>query len=247
MTFPQKLSSPPPLDQLMTETGLALLLDFDGTLVPIASEPDAIEVLAGMSEALEALSRRLSGRLAIVSGRSLEDLARHIGAPAIFRAGSHGAACCGADGAPLGAEPQLIPAAASEELGAFALREKLYFEPKTHGAALHFRSRPDLGQRSHEFAAMLAAKHGLETKIGKSVVELVWPGGGKDGAVKTFMGDPLFAGSVPVFIGDDLTDEDGFIAAASYGGFGIAVGERPSQNAHYHLKNVQDVHEWLML
>ena len=247
MGFQKKLSPPPPLADLATQNKLALLLDFDGTLVPIANRPDAIEVAAGLSASLEALSRRVSGRLALVSGRSLEDLARYLGAPAIFRAGSHGAARCGPDGTPLGEPPVAIPTPVMKALEEFAAREHLHFEAKTHGAALHYRGRPELADRAMAFAEEQASAHKLQIKQGKSVVELVRPGAGKDGAVRIFMENPAFAGAVPVFVGDDVTDEDGFIAATNFGGFGIAVGERAAKNARYYLETVQDVHEWLKL
>lgn len=247
MDSPITLTAPPPLAELLPLGDLALLLDFDGTLVPIASGPDAIAVKPELSAALEALSRRLSGRLALVSGRSLEDLAKYLGNPAIFKAGSHGAACCAPDGTILGEAPVAIPAAATQTLAEFAEDQGLHFEPKTHGAALHYRARPELAAQAVDFAADLAAAHDLQIKRGKFVVELVWPGGGKDGAVKILMGHPQFSGALPIFIGDDITDEDGFVAATDLGGFGISVGERLSNNARYHLETVQDVHEWLML
>ncbi|MDZ4367061.1 MAG: trehalose-phosphatase [Afipia sp.] len=112
-------------------------------------------------------------------------------------------------------------------------------------AALHFRSRPELADRAVAFAQNQAKLHELEVKQGKAVVELVRAGVGKDGAVRVFMADPVFAGAMPVFIGDDVTDEDGFAAATELGGFGIAVGERPSRNARYRLKDVKEVFEWL--
>jgi len=247
MDFSKTLSAPPPLAKLLARGAIALMLDFDGTLVPIASEPDAIIVDPGLLCSLEELSRQLSGRLALVSGRSLEDLAKYIGNPAIFMAGSHGAVCCSPDGAILGEPPMAIPIAATQALAEFAREQDLHFEPKTHGAALHFRSRPELAKHAVNFAEGLAAQHELQIKQGKSVVELVQPGGGKDGAVCVLMAHPQFAGSMPVFIGDDVTDEDGFSSASNFGGFGIAVGERPSNNAYYHLQTVQDVHEWLKL
>jgi len=61
------------------------------------------------------------------------------------------------------------------------------------------------------------------------------------------MAEAAFAGATPIFVGDDVTDEDGFLAATDLGGFGIAVGERTSSNARYHLEDVKDVHEWLKL
>jgi trehalose 6-phosphate phosphatase len=247
MNFAKTLSAPTPLAELLARGAITLMLDFDGTLVPIASGPDAIVVDPGLPSSLEGLSRQLSGRLALVSGRSLEDLAKHIGNPAIFMAGSHGAACCSPDGAILGQPPMAIPIAVTQALAEFAREEDLHFEPKTHGAALHFRSRPELAKHAVDFAKGVAAQHNLQIKQGKSVVELVQPGGGKGGAVCVLMAHPQFAGAMPVFIGDDVTDEDGFIAASNFGGFGIAVGERPSINANYHLQTVQDVHEWLKL
>lgn len=242
-----KLLPPPPLADLAAQTAVALFLDFDGTLVPIASGPDAIEVPLGLAGNLEVLSRILSGRLALVSGRSLDDLTRYIGGPAIYRAGSHGAARQTPAGAWLGEPPKALPAAAIAAIEEFAAHKNLHFEPKSHGAALHFRARPELAEEAAGFAQELAGDHGLQVKHGKSVVELVRPGGGKDGAVRTFMAEPAFAGAMPIFVGDDVTDEDGFLAAADLGGFGIAVGERISSNARYHLENVKDVHEWLKL
>lgn len=223
----------------------ALFLDFDGTLVPIASGPDRIEVPPNLATMLEGLSHRLSGRLAVISGRSLEDLARHLGSPHIFRAGSHGGARCAPDGSLIGDPPEAIPPAAVAALQHFAHLQDMVFEPKTHGAALHFRSHPELADQAFAFASEQAEVHGLQVKQGKSVVELVRAGVGKDGAVRVFMGDPAFAGAKPIFVGDDVTDEDGFCAAKEFGGFGIAVGERKSSNAAFRLDNVKEVHEWL--
>ena len=80
---------------------------------------------------------------------------------------------------------------------------------------------------------------------GKGVAELVRPGATKAAAVSAFMEVAPFAGAVPVFIGDDVTDEDGFAGAGEHGGFGIAVGERPSRQARYGLDSVAAVHHWL--
>lgn len=245
MGHQSELLPPPPLAEIVAKGPVALFLDFDGTLVPIASGPDEIVVPADIADTLEALSLRLSGRLALISGRSLEDLAWHIGTPPIFRAGSHGGARCAQDGSLIGEAPAAIPLEAVAALEEFAALENMVFEPKTHGAALHFRSRPELADRALAFAEEQAKTHGLQVKQGKAVVELVRAGVGKDGAVEVFMADPAFAGAMPIFIGDDVTDEDGFSAAMEFGGFGIAVGERKSRAARYRIQNVEDVHEWL--
>ncbi len=242
-----KLLPPPPLAELAAQASVALFLDFDGTLVPIASGPDAIEVPGGLAGRLEALALLLSGRLALVSGRSLEDLSRHVGDPAIYRAGSHGAARQKPGGTWLGEPPKGLPSAAINAIQEFATLQDIHFEPKSHGAALHFRARPELAGQALGFAQELAGDHGLQIKQGKCVVELVRPGAGKDLAVRVFMAEAAFAGATPIFLGDDVTDEDGFLAATDLGGFGIAVGERISSNARYHLEDVKDVHEWLKL
>ncbi|MEC8836191.1 MAG: trehalose-phosphatase [Pseudomonadota bacterium] len=95
------------------------------------------------------------------------------------------------------------------------------------------------------FAEEFAASRELCVTSGKGVAELVRPGATKAAAVEAFMQVAPFAGAAPVFIGDDVTDEDGFAGAIEHGGFGIAVGERPSEKARYGLDSVAAVHHWL--
>lgn len=237
------LPPPPPLAEVER---IALFLDFDGTLVEIAGDPDAINVAGGLGQGLEALAARLAGRLAVVTGRSIDNLTQFLGPLDLHVAGSHGGhVISGAGEALREAEP--LPPAIGEQLGGFAGANGLLYERKAHGAALHYRARPDLEEQAQDFAASLASRHGLATKRGKCVIELVRPGADKGGAVRLLMGQPAFAGATPVFIGDDVTDEDGMAAAAELGGFGIAVGEREFEHASYHLPTVKDVHAWLNL
>ena len=231
----------------MQQGNVALFLDFDGTLVGIADRPDAICVSDKLSRQLEQLAARMAGRLAVVSGRSLDDLATYLGAPAIYRAGSHGAAMVGPDQAMIGTPPDPVPAEIVAALARFAAEQDLHLETKSHGVAVHYRSHPGRQAVTEEFTASLAREAGLEIQSGKFVVELVRPGGGKAGAVQALMQQGVFSGAMPVFIGDDITDEDGFAASLALGGFGIAVGERVSALAHYHLNSIRDVHEWLNL
>jgi trehalose 6-phosphate phosphatase len=238
------LPSPPPLTDIDKP---ALFLDFDGTLVGIAETPDAIFVPGDLAARLGSLGQRLDGRLALISGRGAGDLERHLGAMAFARAGSHGVARYGADGAALGDEPAPIPAEVNDALRAFAVREGVIFEAKPHGGALHFRVRPESVGAVNRFAEELAVAHGLSVKIGKQVTEVVHRGADKGGAVRAFMDDADFAGATPVFVGDDLTDEDGFAAVADLGGFGVIVGDRRPTAAHYRLASVAEVHHWLTL
>ena len=140
-----------------------------------------------------------------------------------------------------------MPEAVFEALAEFADGEGFHLERKAYGAALHYRADPSLAERAEAFAGSLAVKHGLMVKRGKYVVELVPPGADKGGAVRAFMGEPPFAGACPVFVGDDVTDEDGFEAARELGGFGILVGRRAPTAARYALADPAAVVEWLDL
>ncbi|MBX7482587.1 trehalose-phosphatase [Qipengyuania qiaonensis] len=239
------LPAPLPLGDLLAQKPIALFLDFDGTLIEIAPRPGDIHVPDGLPEHLQILGDRLGGRLALVSGRALDDLAAHLGEVGICRAGSHGASRLLGDGTRLGEEPRGLADGAIAELRAYAEENGLFYEAKAHGGALHFRGQPEKQEAALAFASDFAGSRGLSVTKGKGVVELVQPGATKAGAVEAFMKMSPFAGAMPVFVGDDVTDEDGFAGAEKYGGFGIAVGERPSQRARYHLDNVAAVHHWL--
>jgi len=247
MSCPSTLPHPPVLAELTGAGPLALFVDFDGTLVELAPTPDGIVVPAGLADRLFALAGRMDQRLALVSGRAIPDLAHHLGPLQVARAGSHGAARELADGSTLGPAALALPVAAADALRAFAAQAGFALEEKPHGAALHYRRDPALEPAGLDFAQGLAATHGLEIKRGKCVIELVRPGASKDGAVRAFMAEPPFAGALPVFIGDDITDEDGFRAAKALGGFGILVGDRAVTLAQYRLHDVAAVHAWLGL
>ena len=239
------LPCPPPLEGLLQEGDVSLFLDFDGTLVGIAAEPGAIDVPDKLPAALHSLRDRLGGRLALITGRALDDLQSHLGEVSVCRAGSHGASRLLPDGSRLGDEPSALTDDCVSEMRSYADLHGLYYETKAHGGALHFRAQPDRKDEALKFAHGLAERYGLEVTSGKGVAELVRPGANKGGAVHAFMQEKPFAGSLPIFIGDDTTDEDGMQAAIECGGFGIAVGERKSEAARYHLENVAAVHNWL--
>lgn len=246
MDLQTSLPPPPLLAHLQQKTRIGFFLDFDGTLVEIAGAPDAIAPPVDLARKLEALATRPNAALAVVSGRSIGNLQHFLGPLHVAMAGSHGGHIITADGVPL-REAKPLPPAVGERLKTFAQQNGLLYEAKAHGAALHYRTRPDMGGSAHAFACALAAEHALVTKTGKCVIELVQPGVDKGGAVELLYETAGFAGTVPVFIGDDVTDEDGFAACNRLGGFGIAVGERPSAAARYSLATVKDVHAWLDL
>jgi trehalose 6-phosphate phosphatase len=241
------LPPPPRLGQLLAEGPIALFLDFDGTLVDLAATPGAIAVPHGLAEGLVALSRRLDGRLALVSGRSIEDLERHCGPLAVDCAGSHGAERRRADGSAVCPVAETLSEPLRDEIARFARERGIAYERKPYGAALHSRAAPQLEEQCALFMAEMAEAHGLVVKRGKRVAELVPPGVDKGVALRAFMAAEPFAGSHPVFLGDDVTDEDGFAASAELGGFGIAVGPRLSKAARYGLADPAAVQQWLAL
>jgi trehalose 6-phosphate phosphatase len=241
------LLAPPSLASLLAAGPLALFLDFDGTLVDIAERPDAIAVPEALASSLRRISERLEGRFALVSGRSLEDLESHLGPLAVARAGSHGADRRWPDGSHLGGAPRNLAAETIAAVEDYARAQELILELKSHGCALHYRARPDAGQGAEAFMRALAARENLAIKTGKCVVELVHEGADKGGAVRAFLEQPPFAGARPVFIGDDVTDEDGFAGCAQDGGFGILVGDQRVTAAKFRIPDVDAVHDWLEL
>ena len=235
--------SPPPRDLL---DDAALFLDFDGTLVELAESPDSIRVAPELAPLLERLRRRLDGRLAIVSGRSLADLERHVPLSGIAFSGSHGLELRLADGTRL---PLSVPIGfddVRERVLAFAAgRPGLLAEEKPAGIALHYRQAPTQAGRVGAFMEGLAAERGLGVQHGKMVVELRAEGATKGDALRAFMTEPEFAAARPVFVGDDLTDEHAFEAAAGLGGAGVLVGPMRATAAAYRLDSVAAVADWL--
>lgn len=133
------------------------------------------------------------------------------------------------------------------EVAQWAGQAGAYLEEKPHGVALHSRDRPELEERCALYLEELADRHGLAVKRGKKVAELVSPGADKAAAVGRLMALPPFAGATPIFVGDDITDEDGFAACAERGGFGIIVGERVSEQARFALADPAALKKWAEL
>jgi trehalose 6-phosphate phosphatase len=234
---------PPPLS---TAGDTALFLDFDGTLVELADSPGAIAVPLGLKPLLDRLATRLGGRLAVISGRSIDDIQRHLGGAGLVLSGSHGAELLYPDGrsVPVSAPPGL--AAARADVHRFAAEsDGLLVEDKPTGIALHYRLAPGLERSVDEFFDELASRSGLAFQRGKMVAELRPEGSDKGAALRRLMAEPPFAGARPVFVGDDLTDEHAFRAAAALGGEGVLVGPPRPTAARWRLEGVEQVTRWL--
>jgi trehalose 6-phosphate phosphatase len=233
----------PPPPRLKGDT--ALFLDFDGTLVEIADTPESIRVPAGLPTLLDRLADRLDGRIAIVSGRSIEDLERHLGRSNLALSGSHGLELRLPGGVEL---PIAAPAwleEARREIARFAAGQGLLLEEKPSSLAVHYRQAPESEAGVAQFLGELAEEHGLTVQSGKMVAELRPPGADKGDALRRLMAEPAFVSARPLFVGDDLTDEDGFAAAAALGGGGILVGSARASAARWRLPDVPAVIRWI--
>lgn len=224
----------------------ALFIDFDGTLVEIAEEPHKVVVADDMPALFAALVARTGGAVAVVSGRTVADIDRFLAIP-VAAAGMHGLERRASPEAPVvNAPPPPEIDTLRARLRAWPrLADGVQMEDKGGGLAVHYRAVPELEDEvKDEMARLLADLPALHTIEGKMVVEAKGRGFDKGSSVTAFMEAPPFKGRTPVFIGDDVTDEDGMKAAARLGGFGIKVGEGPSC-ASYRLPDVAAVHRFL--
>ncbi len=233
---------PPPV----LAEGIALFLDMDGVLAPMAPTPDAVKPVARRTAVLKALERRLDGRVAIVSGRTLAEIDRIADGALSSASGVHGLERRRRDGS---IERGAADAGVTRALDAFhafaAERPGMIVEDKGVSAGLHDRLAADQAAAAETLARKLSDETGLALQPGHMVLELKTPGASKGTAVTAFMAEPPFRGATPVMLGDDVTDEDGFRAADALGGYGVLVGpERPTA-ARYRLDGVDDVLGWL--
>lgn len=235
-------SCPPPfLD------GASLFLDLDGTLLELLDRPDEVVADDDLRALLLRLSARLDGRIAIVSGRSLAQLDAILGpvGQAIALSGSHGCEHRWRGVCERPERPTSLDVAAAR-FGAFAAhRAGVMLEEKSFGVALHYRMAPDAEAEARSLAAGLAGDTGLEVQPGKMMVELRRPGSDKGDAVRRLMRHEPMSGSLPVFVGDDITDETAFEAARALGGYGVLAGPPRESAARFRLPDPAAVRAWL--
>lgn len=232
------------------ERNTALFLDVDGTLLEIASTPHDVKVPAALRNTLQLAAAREGGALALISGRSLSELDR-LFAPAVFpAAGQHGLERRDAQGRVV-IRPQIdtrLLRRAREVLAHLESQHKgLLLEDKGSALAMHYRLAPQF--ESTVRAEMMQLVEPLDGRFvlrkGKCVLELSPAGFSKRGAIEAFMAEAPFSGRTPVFVGDDVTDEDGFEAVNALGGYSIRVGSLTDTQAQYSFGSVSGVIAWL--
>ena len=223
----------------------ALFLDFDGTLVDIAPRPEEVIVSPVVITTLQKLHAQLEGALAIVSGRELAGIDSFLSPLILPAAGAHGGQLRQADGSMTVIDPPdlfLVSRAASRLT---VMHPNLLLENKTGSVALHYRQAPELETLCLETLTNAVCRSpGTELLRGKFVFEVKAAGVSKGGAITAFMARQPFAGRVPLFAGDDLTDEDGFAAVQQLGGHGLKVGDGPTQ-ARNRCASPAEIRTWL--
>ncbi|MCF8469489.1 MAG: trehalose-phosphatase [Parvibaculum sp.] len=224
----------------------ALFLDFDGTLTELAPSPEAVIVDPALPDVLLRIMDGLGGALALVSGRPLADLDRLMGV-VLPGAGVHGLELRERRGAPIHPSADVVDIAAVEQALAPLVEAdpRLILELKTGALALHYRRAPERAEDCRAaMRAALAGTPGLCLMSGKMVLEARPAHIDKGYATANLMKVAPFAGRIPVFAGDDRTDEDGFAVVREMKGVTIKIGAGPSI-AGYRVKSVETFSSWL--
>jgi trehalose 6-phosphate phosphatase len=242
-TVPVPASLVPHLNQT------AILLDIDGTLLDLAPTPREVWVPPDLSKTLGRLLLRTSGALALVSGRSLNDIDL-IFAPEQFPAvGGHGAEMrISTDSEAVATHAPPMDKELKRRLAAIAkLSPGILLEDKGYSLALHYRLAPHAERAIYEAVSLIRAdlpNAPIEVLPGKCVCEIKHSGFNKASGVRELMTHEPFKGRRPLFVGDDVTDETVFALMPDMGGLAFSVGRRAKGVAGY-FDDPGDVRAWL--
>ncbi|WP_407177997.1 trehalose-phosphatase [Bradyrhizobium sp. STM 3562] len=244
---PDQVPVPQSLVPHLSET--AILLDIDGTLLDLMPTPREVWVPPGLAKTLNRLMARTSGALALVSGRSLNDIDL-IFAPDQFPAvGGHGAEMrLFADAEAVAAQAPPMDKELKRRLAAIArLSPGILLEDKGYSLALHYRLAPHAERAIYEAISLIRAdlpEAPIEVLPGKCVFEIKHAGFTKANGVRELMKHAPFNGRKPLFIGDDVTDESVFAIMPDLNGLSFSVGRR-AQGVNGHFDAPSDVREFL--
>jgi trehalose 6-phosphate phosphatase len=246
-TSPNAISAPTDFARRLDEC--AILLDIDGTLLDLAPTPREVWVPPGLARTLNGLIEKTAGALALVSGRSLNDIDL-IFAPEQFPAvGGHGAEMrISVDSESVATHAPPMDKELKRRLAAIArLSPGILLEDKGYSLALHYRLAPHAEKAIYEAIALIRAdlpNAPIELLPGKCVYEIKHSGFNKATGVLELMAHEPFRGRRPIFIGDDVTDESVFALMPDLGGLAFSVGRRATGVAD-HFDEPRDVRQWL--
>ena len=227
-------------------TRTALFLDVDGTLLGFKERPEDVVADEGLRGALLTLLTKTDGALALISGRKIEDLDR-IMAPLVLAAGgTHGAEMRWPDGRCAAMDADALADVRPHVRAFVEARDGLVLEDKGAALAIHFRRVPAREGEVGRFLEDAVADHDLMVQHGKMVAEVKSSTSNKGQAIAMFMKTAPFAGRMPLFIGDDKTDEHGFESVNALQGMSIKVGdEHEATIARQRLAGVPEVRAFL--
>ncbi len=215
-----------PNDTLPPFDRTALLLDVDGTLIDIAPRPDLVVVPPGLVDTLRHLRDALDGALAVISGRPVEQVDLLLDNAPQAVAGEHGGAVRHAPGAPI--DRPALPSPPPEWLAAAEQLAQdhrgVLLEHKARGFVVHYRAVPQLGPMLHDAVLSILGDAPDFAVLAAHMAWEVRPRGTDKGiAVTALMRHQPLRGRIPLFIGDDVTDEDAMAKAREMGGAGLRV------------------------
>ncbi|MCR8826695.1 trehalose-phosphatase [Pseudosulfitobacter koreensis] len=233
-------STPP----VITCSDHAFFLDLDGTLAEIVARPEQAMIADTMKDLIRRLSVQTNGAVAVVSGRSLDDIDRLISPLELPAAGSHGQELRGGGADAVAPSGEIAPDVV-HIIAEFATQRGLLAEQKPGSVALHYRSAPEYEAECKALIdGLVSGDDRYRAVHGKMVSELAQRACDKGTAIAAFAKTAPFAGRTPVMVGDDVTDEDGFRMAQSLGGIGIKIGEGATDASH-RLPSIPAFAEWL--
>ncbi|MGI8525838.1 MAG: trehalose-phosphatase [Pseudolabrys sp.] len=208
-------------------SSVALLLDVDGTLIDIGPTPQQVHVPADLMDSLARLDELTHGATALVSGRLIADLDRMFAPLKLSAVGAHGAEMR-VQGVTIERGIAVLPAAMRRRLSKVAM-PGVIAEDKGYSLTLHFRGSPGREHELREFARAVCAEFPDQTVDllpGKAIIEIRRAQVNKGEGVIALMKHPPFRGRMPLFIGDDVTDEAAFAVLPEIGGLGYSVTRR---------------------
>lgn len=226
----------------------AILLDIDGTLLDLAPTPAGVLVPSSLQSALLTLWKWTGGAVALVSGRTLEDIDRIFAPVKLPAIGGHGAEI---KPGVAGRETIVRPLPLLDERMRWRILELaapgILIEDKGYSIALHYRQAPERGPALRKAVSLLTSEFAAgtyEILPGKEVIEIKPTGFNKGSAVLELMEMEPFRGRAPIFVGDDVTDEAVFAILPEIGGHGFSVG-RVIPGASGTFAEPADVRRWL--
>ena len=226
---------------------IALFLDVDGTLLEFCNNPDDVYPGVELNLILKSLSSLLKGALALVTGRRVLEIDRIFHPLQLPVGGQHGLEHRDAEGNFKLVKSLKFPENIRSQIQCFGeIYPECAIEDKSLTMAIHYRRAPKLEEKVLKFVNKLieGEKH-FHAISGNMVIEIKPLGVDKGQSIALFMENEPFVDKLPIFIGDDVTDEDGFRYINANNGISIKVGTRTSSLARYNLNNVNAVHDWL--